>query len=50
MRDGVLQLIRRRVRTIEQEMVIRGPELDVAGHRLVVQVEVVGQGAEEDVQ
>ena len=31
---GVLQLIRRRVRTIRREMVVRGPELDVAGHRL----------------
>ncbi len=45
----VLEIGGRRPRTVEQELVVVAPDLGVAGHRLVVEADVVGSGAEEHV-
>ncbi len=46
--EGTLDIDPRGARTVEQETMILRPDLDVARHRLVVQSQVSGQAAEED--
>src|SRR5216683_3695487 len=48
--SGLLNFFRPSIGTIQQHLKIMSPHLDVARHRLAVQAEVVGNGAEEDVQ
>lgn len=46
--EGPVDPFPRSTRSVEQEAMILGPELDVSRHRLVVQSYVGGQVAEED--
>ena len=45
----VLKIVGRRPRTVQQQLVVVAPDLGVAGHRLVVQADVVRGGAQEHV-
>ena len=47
---GFLDLFRVSGGAVQQQLAVWQPQLHVAGHRLVVQAEIVGDAAEQDVQ